>query len=589
MINTAPLPVVAIVGRPNVGKSTLFNQLTRTRDALVLDQPGVTRDRQYGQGKVGDRPYIVVDTGGIGGEEVGLDGKMAAQARIAVGEADVVLLMLDARDGLTALDQALAHELRRLAKTTYILVNKCDGLDADAVMADFSRLGFPDIFLIAAAHGRGIHAVADAALANFPALDTETLLEALPEGIKVAIVGRPNVGKSTLVNRILGEERVVAFDEPGTTRTSIAIPFTREDKHYVLIDTAGVRRRSRVNETLEKFSVIKTLQTISASNVAVLVIDAQTGLGDQDLRLLDYIISAGKALVIAVNKWDGLSPYARERIHAELDRRLGFADFADTLMISALHGTGVGLLYEAIDKAYASAMVPMSTPELTRLLEKASEAFQPPLVQGRRVKLRYAHPGGHNPPTIIIHGNQTSKLPDSYKRYLNNFYRQALDIKGSPVHLTFKTGENPYQPKVAKPKTEPAKVGAKAKAAEKTKIKRAAKTKAQATQRAKVARKAAGHAQDNAGAAKPGHSAKTKTNNAHSRRTSRISEMLSGTKTKAKPTHKTSRSTAGTTVAGKTRTTKIVNTKSTNTRKTTTGQKTRRPIGKGASGKTSSR
>lgn len=551
MMSTSPLPVVAIVGRPNVGKSTLFNQLTRTRDALVLDQPGVTRDRQYGQGKVGDRPYIVIDTGGIGGEEVGLDGKMAAQARIAVGEADVVLLMLDARDGLTALDQALAQELRRLAKTTYIVVNKCDGLDADAVLADFSRLGFPEIFLIAAAHGRGINIVADAALADFPEIDTETMLDDLPEGIKVAIVGRPNVGKSTLVNRILGEERVVAFDEPGTTRTSIAIPFTRHDKHYVLIDTAGVRRRGRVNETLEKFSVIKTLQTITASHVAVLVIDAQTGLSDQDLRLLDYIITAGKALVIAVNKWDGLSPYERERIHTELDRRIGFADFADTLMISALHGTGVGLLYEAVDKAYASAMIPMSTPELTRLLEQAGEAFQPPLVQGRRVKLRYAHPGGHNPPTIIIHGNQTSKLPDSYKRYLSNFYRQALDIKGSPIRLEFKTGENPYQPKTEKPKTQLVKVGAKAKAAEKTKTKRAAKAKKQAEQRIKTAKKATDTKSSMKSKATSTTASKSrapaKAKAAPSRRQGRVSAALAGMTSTAKK----SRTSAGQAAVGK--------------------------------------
>lgn len=481
------LPVVAIVGRPNVGKSTLFNQFTRTRDALVLDQPGVTRDRQYGQGRIGDRPFIVIDTGGIGGEEVGLDGKMAQQARLAVGEADIVILMLDARDGLTALDEALAMELRRLAKKTLIVVNKCDGQDPANVLADFSRLGAAQVFLIAAVHGRGIDTVVDAAFADLPEPDAlETLIAPDVQGIKVAIVGRPNVGKSTLVNRILGEERVVAFDEPGTTRTSIAIPFKHDDQDYILIDTAGVRRRSRVNATLEKFSVIKTLQTISASNVAVVVIDAQDGLTDQDLRLLDFVIEAGRALVVAVNKWDGLSNYQRERINTELDRRLGFVNFAETLMISALHGTGVGLLYKAIDRAYASAMVPMATPELTRLLEQAGEAFQPPLVHGRRVKLRYAHPGGHNPPTIVIHGNQTDKLPDSYKRYLNHFFRDALRVVGSPIALVFKTGENPYKPDANKPKAAPAKVGAKAKAAEKTKIKREAKKQKVQTQRKKT-------------------------------------------------------------------------------------------------------
>lgn len=437
------LPVIAIVGRPNVGKSTLFNCLTRSRDALVADFPGLTRDRQYGQGKVGSRPYIIVDTGGLGDETTAVETLMAQQSQQAIIEADHVLFVVDGRAGLTAADQYIAESLRKFNKAITLVVNKAEGLNADTASSEFYRFGLGAPQVIAAAHGQGVPALIEAVLDKLP-IETSDVVDAEPAGVKIAIVGKPNVGKSTLVNRLLGEERVVVFDQPGTTRDSIAIPYERHGKPYVLIDTAGVRRRRSVEEGIEKFSVIKTLQAIESANVVVMIINAREGITEQDLHLLGFVIDAGKALVIAVNKWDGLSQEDREAVRRGLDRRLVFCEFAKIKFISALHGTGVGELYQHIDKAYESATQTLSTPELTRLLEAAVATHQPPLVSGRRVKLRYAHPGGYNPPTIIIHGKQTTKLPDSYRRYLESFYRKALKMVGTPIHIEFKDAFNPY-------------------------------------------------------------------------------------------------------------------------------------------------
>ncbi len=443
------LPVIALVGRPNVGKSTLFNQLTCSRDALVADYPGLTRDRQYGNGKVGDRPYLVVDTGGLVGDERGLDGLMAEQVWVAVEEADAVLLLLDARDGINLSDEQIAARLRRSGKPVFLALNKADGVDTGQVTADAFGLGLGEAVPIAAAHGRGVAGLINRVLASLPAAETSEQLP--PEedlGIRIAVVGRPNVGKSTLINRMLGEQRVLAFDQPGTTRDSIYIPFERDGQPYTLIDTAGVRRRSKVNETVEKFSVIKTLQAINDANVAILVLDAHGGeVTEQDASLAGYVIESGTALVLAINKWDGLDDDQRQWFRDQLDRRLPFLDFAQRYFISALHGSGVGDLFAAVQAAYRAAVIKVPTPELTRLLERAVHEHQPPLVQGRRIKLRYAHQGGQNPPVIVIHGNQTARLPQSYKRYLSNYFREALKLVGTPVRLEFKTGENPFRGK----------------------------------------------------------------------------------------------------------------------------------------------
>lgn len=436
------LPVIAIVGRPNVGKSTLFNCLTKSRAALVADLPGLTRDRLYGEGRIGDKPYIVIDTGGIGIHDNAMDTLTAAQAQHALEEADLVLFLVDARSGITAVDQEIVQSLRTLSKPKLLVVNKVDGLDADIASNEFYALGLGEPHPIASAHGRGIQKLMEVALAQLPAPDNTEAATA--PGIRIAVIGRPNVGKSTLINRMLGEERVVVFDSPGTTRDSIAIPYERHGQHYVLIDTAGVRRRSKIAETVEKFSVIKTLQAVESCHVAVLVVDGQEGITDQDLHLLGFILEAGKAVVIAINKWDNLSTEQREYVRSELARRLVFADFATIKFISALHGTGVGELYPLIIQAYESANKHFSTAELTRLLERALAAHQPPLVQGRRIKLRYAHPGGHNPPRIIIHGKQTNSLPNSYRRYLEGFYRKALQLAGTPIRIEFRDSENPY-------------------------------------------------------------------------------------------------------------------------------------------------
>ncbi|MCL6415356.1 ribosome biogenesis GTPase Der [Aestuariirhabdus sp. Z084] len=441
------VPVIALVGRPNVGKSTLFNRLTRSRDALVADFSGLTRDRKYGEGKMGERPFIVIDTGGISGDEAGIDTVMAEQSLLAIEEADVVLFMVDGREGRTAAEDMIAQHLRTRQKKSYLVVNKIDTVDPDSAASDFYALGMEQPYMIAAAHGRGVRQMVDHLLASFPLPEEESEAEEAEGGIKIGVVGRPNVGKSTLVNRLLGEDRVVVYDHAGTTRDSIYIPYTRHDKPYTLIDTAGVRKRGRINESVEKFSVIKTLQAIQDANVVVLVLDAREGLVDQDLHLLGFIIETGRALVIAFNKWDGMSQDEKREIKEALERRLVFADFARIHFISALHGTGVGHLYESIEEAYECAMQRWSASRLTQLLEDAISDHQPPLVRGHRIKLRYAHMGGTNPPIIVIHGNQTEAVPNSYRRYLENTFRRVLKLVGTPIRFEFRTGDNPFSGK----------------------------------------------------------------------------------------------------------------------------------------------
>jgi len=434
-------PVIALVGRPNVGKSTLFNVLTRTRDAIVADFPGLTRDRQYGKGVLGDEDYLVIDTGGLSGDESGIDGEMAGQSLQAIEESNAILFIVDGKQGLTAADEGIAKHLRQTGKQLFLVVNKTDRIDPDIAILDFYSLGIGEPLPIAAAHNRGVRSLIEGILANFAPADED---EDDQQGIKVAIVGRPNVGKSTLVNRIMGEERVVVYDMPGTTRDSIYIPFERDEKQYTLIDTAGVRRRARVKQTVEKFSVIKTLQAIDDAHVVIMVLDAHEGLSDQDAHLLGFILDSGRALVVAINKWDGLDSDDRDEIKRSFDLKFPFLSFAKVHFISALHGTGVGNLYASIDKAYESAMADFSTPFLTDLLESLVMAHQPPLVRGRRIKLRYAHQGGKNPPIIVIHGNQTDAVPGSYRRYLENAFREHLKLVGTPIRIEFKGGTNPY-------------------------------------------------------------------------------------------------------------------------------------------------
>ncbi len=437
------IPVIALIGRPNVGKSTLFNVFTRSRDAIVADQPGLTRDRQYGVGERGDKSFIVIDTGGLSGERETLDELMARQTRIAIDEADEVLLIVDARDGLTEGDRQIAELVRRSGKSCRIVVNKTDGYSPEQAQAEFFALGFEHLHLIAAAHRKGTTALLDELLARFP----PAVAEPDGNGPVVAVIGRPNVGKSTLINRLAGEERVVAYDEPGTTRDTIAVPFERRGRSYTLIDTAGVRRRGKVHQAVEKFSVIKALDAIERAQVAILVIDAREGLTDQDLTLLGYVLEAGRALVIAVNKWDGLDSERREGVRQVLARRLEFAGFARRHFISARHGTGVGDLLASVDRAHAAATRDLNTRLLTDLLEEAVFRHNPPLHHGRRIKLRYAHQGGRNPPVIVVHGNQTRYLPAAYLRYLTNFYIDRLGLEGTPLRIELKAGSNPYATK----------------------------------------------------------------------------------------------------------------------------------------------
>ena len=435
-------PVIALVGRPNVGKSTLFNQLTRSRDALVANLSGLTRDRKYGDGKLGDIPYIVIDTGGISGNEFGIDAAMAGQSMMAIDEADVVLLMVDGREGLHPGDEALVKALRQKEKAFHLVVNKIDGVGEDVAASDFYRLGVGDLHTIAASHNRGVHRLISEVLAPLP-IEEATAPET-DGAIRIAVIGRPNVGKSTLVNRLLGEDRVVVFDQPGTTRDSIYIDYERRGQAYTLIDTAGVRRRKNVRESVEKFSIVKTLKAIADAHVTILLMDAHEGIVEQDLHLLGQCIDAGRGLVVALNKWDGIDADERDWIKTELNRRLQFVDYADIHFISALHGTGVGHLYDSIHQAHQSATMTLSTNKLTRILEDAVASHPPPLVNGRRIKLRYAHAGGQNPPIVVIHGSQTEALPASYARYLEKTFRRVLQLHGTPIRIQLKTGENPY-------------------------------------------------------------------------------------------------------------------------------------------------
>jgi GTP-binding protein len=435
------LPVIALVGRPNVGKSTLFNVLTGTRDALVADVPGLTRDRIYGYGRIGAIPYLVVDTGGLIREAQGVERLMAQQTLRAIEEADRVLFLVDARDGLTPEDVYIGQTLRKLNKTVIPVVNKAEGLDAATASAEFHQLGLGEPQAISSAHAEGIRPLMDRALAG---LEVAENTAAADESIRVAVIGRPNVGKSTLINRLLGEERLIAFDQPGTTRDAVFVPFERDGRKYTLIDTAGVRRRARVEEAVEKFSVIKALQAIDSAHVVIGLIDAHDTVAEQDASLFGMAAERGRALIIAVNKWDGIPADKREEIRTGLDLRLPFLDFAPIHFISALHGTGVGELMRSVRHAYDASMREMATPDLTRVLETALQQHQPPLVRGRRIKLRYAHQGGRNPPIIVVHGNQVQHVPDAYRRYLANVFRKNFRLEGTPVRVEFRSDENPF-------------------------------------------------------------------------------------------------------------------------------------------------
>ena len=489
--------VVAIVGRPNVGKSTLFNCLTRSRDALVANEPGLTRDRQYGTGRVGDIPYLVVDTGGLTDDPAGLPRLTAGQTLSALDETDIALFMVDARQGLTPADQVIADRLRLFGKPVVLVANKTDGLDARIATAEFHALGLGEPRSIAAVHGRGVRQlITDVLTTLVPTTEVpitrsspaEGIGEPLPatpsppreltapiaapitdrhpepsarhkkttgedapsslarpSGIRVAIVGRPNVGKSTLVNRLLGETRVVVHDRPGTTRDSIEVPLTRGGKSYVLIDTAGIRRRSRVSEKIEKFSVIKSLRAIEAADVTIVLVDASDGITDQDVHLIGLVLDMGRALVLGVNKWDSIERNDHKRIHGMLERKLPFVDFAPIHTLSTRHGTGISKLFRSVDAAWASASRALATPVLTAILQEAVAGPPPPLVRGRQIKLRYAHQGGRCPPAIVIHGNRTEDIPGTYRRYLVGVFRKALQLAGTPVRIEFKTGENPYK------------------------------------------------------------------------------------------------------------------------------------------------
>lgn len=454
-------PVIALVGRPNVGKSTLFNVLTGTRQALVAEFPGLTRDRQYGRGKHHGQDFIVIDTGGIGEiHDEEMDNLTEQQVQLALEEADIILFMTDAKAGLVSADENIAKQLRtQYADKVICVVNKADREEGHLVASEFYQLGFDPVEVIAAAQKRGVKNLLDVALTRY---NEEHKAEIVEEKIadfedkdkirriRIAFIGKPNVGKSTLVNRVLGEDRVVVCDRPGTTRDSIAIDFDREDRPYTLIDTAGVRRRTKVHEKIEKFSVIKTLQAIDEAQIIIFVMDGTEGLTDQDMRILGWALDSGKGLVVAINKWDAMDSEQKEKIKDDIDRKLGFVEYARRYYISALHGSGVGKLYHAIDEAYAAANKELTTSKLTKALDKATHDHQPPLIGGRRVKCRYAHLGGHNPLLIIIHGKQVEDLPGSYKRYLVKFFRDYFDIQGVPVQLFFKNDENPYDTKNVK-------------------------------------------------------------------------------------------------------------------------------------------
>jgi len=438
--------VIAIVGRPNVGKSTLFNFLTKSRNALVADRPGVTRDRQYGFGNYQGREFILVDTGGLGRNDKdseNISNLISDQSLLAIEEADALIWLVDGRDGLTSEDEHLAEVLRPMCDRIFLTANKTEGLDADIVLADFYRIGFGDPFAISAKRGTGVHKLMDEVIKQLP-VETEDENQT-EHGLRITVLGRPNVGKSTLTNRILGEERMLTFNQPGTTRDSIAIPFERDGTPYTLIDTAGIRRRSKINDAIEKFSVVKSLQAIDSTQIVVLVLDAHEAITEQDASLLGLIVDSGKALIIAVNKWDGLETSERTRIKAQLDRKLGFIDYACIHFISALHGSGVGKLFVSINKISKSISIEPAASKITAILQQAVQAHSPPLVHGRRIKLRYAHIGGRDPIRIIVHGNQTDRVPQSYRRYLSNLMRKELKLVGTPVLIDFKQGDNPYK------------------------------------------------------------------------------------------------------------------------------------------------
>lgn len=437
------LPVVALVGRPNVGKSTLFNALTGTRDALVADIPGLTRDRKYGYGRSEPHRFIVVDTGGLVESPQGVLQLMARQTQRAIEEADRVVFLVDGQSGLDAADRFVADVLRRSGKPVTVAVNKSEGRDPAIATAEFHAFGFGEPLALSAAHRQGIDDLIDRALAGIEPAGAEAAVEA-DRAIRVCVVGRPNVGKSTLINRLLGEERLITFDEPGTTRDAVQVPFERDGQRFVLIDTAGVRRRSRVDEGLEKWSVIKTLQAIDDAHVVIGVVDARDTVAEQDATLFGIVAERGRALVIAVNKWDHVEPAQRDGIRDQLALRLRFLDFAPVHFISALHGSGVGEMMDSVRAAHAAAMREMPTPELTRVLEAAIRQHQPPLVRGRRIRLRYAHQGGRNPPVIVIHGAQAERTPEDYRRYLVNSYREAFKLRGTPVRVDFRSEDNPF-------------------------------------------------------------------------------------------------------------------------------------------------
>ena len=439
-------PVIALIGRPNVGKSTLFNRLTRSRDALVADLPGLTRDRHYGEGRIGERPFLVIDTGGF--EPVAKEGivhEMAKQTRQAIVEADVVVFIVDGRQGLTPHDKTITDFLRKSGRQVMLVVNKSEGMKYTSVTADFYELGLGDPYVISAAHGDGVADLVDQALdIAIEGKPQEENEEATQRGIKIAIVGRPNVGKSTMVNTLLGEERVIAFDMPGTTRDSIEIPFERNGKHYTLIDTAGIRRKGKVFEAIEKFSVVKTLQSISEANVVLLLLDAQQDISEQDAHIAGFILESGRALVVGINKWDGLTSDYRDHIKREIDRKLTFLTFAKFHYISALKSTGIMQMLKSIDAAYAAAMAKLPTPQLTRALQEALDHQQPRRKGSIRPKLRYAHQGGQNPPIIVIHGNALESIESSYKRYLEKQFRDSFSLTGTPLRIEFRSGKNPF-------------------------------------------------------------------------------------------------------------------------------------------------
>ncbi|MGJ7914183.1 ribosome biogenesis GTPase Der [Massilia sp. LXY-6] len=440
-------PVIALVGRPNVGKSTLFNRMTRSRDALVADLPGLTRDRHYGEGRMGERPFLVIDTGGF--EPVAKEGimhEMALQTKQAVAEADVVMFIVDGRQGLTPHDKTITDFLRKSGRKVMLVVNKSEGMKYTSVTAEFYELGMGDPYVISAAHGDGVLDLVNEAVDQAATLRPQEEAEFDPAdyGVKIALIGRPNVGKSTLINTLVGEQRVIAFDMPGTTRDSIEVPFEKGGKHYTLIDTAGIRRRGKVFEAVEKFSVVKTLQSISEANVVVLMLDAQADIAESDAHIAGFILESGRALVVAVNKWDGLTSDQRDQVKNDIDRKLDFLSFAETKFISALKGTGINHLMKAIDTAYAAATAKLSTPRLTRALQEAVEKQEPKRKGSTRPKMRYAHQGGQNPPIIVIHGNALDGITEPYKRYLEKHFRETFDLIGTPLRIELRSGKNPF-------------------------------------------------------------------------------------------------------------------------------------------------